>query len=207
MLRYFRSRLSSPPAESSSSRFALADCLPSQCCSLPPHPNCCPSSPGCCSRIVPAVGSSSAAHFSSGESLAESCPAALAECCHSASEQCCPRLSCCYPAEQCCTLLCPYRVAITEPAPSLLNLLLGYPFNSRGAHLLTLNPFRTKKAAQFKYQHQVYCSMTTYQAIDIVRCMAGLKKDFIFIIITHHFYSFTIHTTQSKIRQSFLFVF
>ena len=83
--------------------------------------------------------------------------------CRSASAACCSRLApagscpapadCCPSAEECYSLLCPYSVGFTEPPPSLLNLLLGYPFNNRGfLHPLTTNRKSTRHS---QYHHQV----------------------------------------------------
>ena len=73
----------------------------------------------------------------------------LRDCCHAADG--CQRLAAsdCCPASvaDCCSLVCPYRVAFSEP-PSLLNLLLTYPFNSRWF----VDPLL---AANCKYHHQV----------------------------------------------------
>ncbi len=98
--------------------------------------------------------------FQRTAAASESC-SATAECCQgstvccSAPAECCQGSAvCCSAPAECCSLFCPYQVAFTEP-PTLMNLLLGYPFNSRWF----MDPLLARKdpvAGGCKYHHQVY---------------------------------------------------
>jgi hypothetical protein len=81
------------------------------------------------------------------------CYQGSAVCCSAPAECCQGSAVCCSASAECCSLFCPYQVAFTEP-PTLMNLLLGYPFNSRWF----MDPLLARKdpvAGGCKYHHQV----------------------------------------------------
>jgi hypothetical protein len=139
LIRYFRSPSTPPDAAAAPApRVALAGCFQrtaaaSECCSAPAE--CCQGSTVC---------SSAPAECCQGSAI---CCSAPAECCQGSAV-------CCSAPAECCSLFCPYQVAFTEP-PTLMNLLLGYPFNSRWF----MDPLLARKdpvAGGCKYHHQVF---------------------------------------------------
>ncbi len=141
LIRYFRSPSTPPDAAAAppTPRVALASCFQSTAAA---SESCCHTSPECCQGS--AVCCSAPAECCQGSAVGCSAPA---ECCQGSAV-------CCSAPAECCSLFCPYQVAFTEP-PTLMNLLLGYPFNSRWF----MDPLLARKnpvAGGCKYHHQVF---------------------------------------------------